>query len=203
MSFPFIKKAYPFSSVTVIGDAGNGVTEPYFIDNSIENWNVQMPTWIDGFEDGYTPDMTIADIYKNIANYYPYARVGQFTTAWDWNQTFFYNVMLTIDKYREYDFHPEEWNCYEPTVSYDWHDQMYSYAYETAESPNYRYYIAAGTYHMIMMSAEFYTEDSAGLPFIDWVDAMVGQPFETPGVGGDWQNLECEECGYPLPLACP
>ncbi len=82
MSFPFIKDAYPLSSVSVIGDAGNGVTEPYFQNNSIFNWNIQMPTWIDGFEEGYTPDMTIADVYKNIANYYPYAaRVGQFTTA--------------------------------------------------------------------------------------------------------------------------
>ena len=208
MSSAFIKETYPCSSVSVIGDSANGVTEPYFHNKSIYNWDIEIPTWIGGFEDGYTPAMTIADLYKNIANYYDDDKVGQFTTAWDWNQILYYNIMLTIGYYSTApppdNFVPQtdEWFCYKRKVSSDWKKQMYTYAVETAEdaSFNYRYYIAAGTYHTIMMSDKFYTEDSAGRPFIEWVNAMVEQPIETPGGESAWQNLKCKDCGNPLPF---
>ena len=49
---------------------------------------------------------------------------------------------------------------------------------------------------------KFYVEDSAGIPFVDWVDAMVGNQGGAHGHGGmPWMNAECEECYDPLP--CP
>ncbi len=196
LAAPYIKEAYRLSRLSVVGDAGNGVTEPSsFQDTSILNWNIQIPDWI--FPEGYTPDLTMADVYKRIAAEYPWSKFSQYTTAWDWNQTFFYNVMLNI-------MNPAVWETGWPAQWCEWHDQMTSMADETAaEAPNYRYYIAEGADHTIMMSPKFYTDESAGIPFVEWVRAMVRNPFGThgPWLQGRWQNLECEDCADPV--TCP
>jgi len=96
---------------------------------------------------------------------------------------------------------PTQWNNIVP-VWCDWHNQMLNLTHVTAaEARNYRYYIAAGQYHTIMMKPEFYTEDSAGTPFVDWVRAMVRNPFGMWGgpLQGKWKNLECEDCQDPVP----
>jgi hypothetical protein len=186
---PYIKEAFPLSRVYTLGDAGNGVTESYFLNNSIYNWNIQIPDWI--FPEGYTPDLTMAEVYTRIAAEYPWNKFAQYTTAWDWNQTFFYYVMLNI-------FDPASWQTGWPAAWCDWHDQMIDYVDQTAaEAPNYRHYIAEGTDHTIMMSPKFYTEESGGIPFVEWVRAMVRNPFGTQGpwLQGRWKNLECEDCG--------
>jgi hypothetical protein len=191
LGFPYIKKAFPLSRVYVLGDAANGVVGGTFQTTSIQNWNIQLPQWI--FEEGYTPELTIADVYTKIAARYPLSKLAQYTTAWDWDQTFFYNVMLNINN-------PELWSNYFP-VWCEWHNQMLNYTHETAEkAPNYRYYTAKGTDHTILMSPEFYTENSAGIPFVEWVRAMVINPFGMFGgpLEGKWKNLECADCGDPL-----
>jgi hypothetical protein len=196
MCFPYIKEAFPWSRVSVLGDAGNGVTGGDFQTESINNWNIQMPTWIPGFEDGYDENMTMDVVYEAIAKEYRFCKIAQFTTAWDWNQTFFYNVMSNIKD-------PTGWESTWPLVWCDWHQQMLDFVWNTAaEARNYRYYIAAGSYHTIMMSPEFYTEDSAGIPFAKWVKAMVNNPFGMWGgpLQGRWRNVECDDCEYPPPF---
>lgn len=44
---------------------------------------------------------------------------------------------------------------------------------------------------------------SGGIPFVEWVRAMVLNPFGThePWLQGKWQNLECEDCADPI--TCP
>ena len=78
---------------------------------------------------------------------------------------------------------------------------MLDYVYSAAEMPNYRYYIAAGDYHTIMMTPDFYLERSAGIPFLRWVKAMLRNPFGFWGgpLEGLWQNLECTDCEDPMP----
>jgi hypothetical protein len=195
MGFPYIKEAFPWSHISVLGDAGNGIVSDGFVNNSLANWGIQdnLPDWIPGFERPFT-ELTMADIYKMIAAYYPHSKVGQYTAAWDWNQTFFYSVMLDIDSplpnpaiWGEAWFWAQAWN--------DWHDKMLEFAYQTAEAPNYRYYIGPGTSHTIMMSPLFYTDVSAGVPFKDWIEAMVGNQGGTKGRGAmPWMNVECVEC---------
>lgn len=205
-SFPFIKKAYPFSMVYLLGDAGNGVMGGNFVTGThddpvtgervggIYNWNVQLPAWIEYFENGYNPDMTMEGIFNSIAARYPWSKLAQYTTAYDITQVGFYNIMLNI-------YNPFVWESGTPFLFDDWNDTMVGYAYDTAaESPNYRYYIAAGTDHTILRSDKFYTEESAGIPFHEWVTAMVRNPFGTHChfLEGKWKNLECEECNDPL-----
>jgi len=194
MGFPYIKESFPKSKVYVLGDAGNGVTTEAFQNESIKNWNIQIPEWVPGFEGGYTPDMTIDYLYKSIARHYRFSKIAQFTTAWDWNQTFYYYLMGNIEN-------PDTWETGWPSAWNDWHDQMLDYVYSTAEMPNYRYYIAAGDYHTIMMSPDFYLERSAGIPFFLWVNSMIRNPFGLFGgpLGGLWKNLECTDCEDPVP----
>jgi len=48
---------------------------------------------------------------------------------------------------------------------------------------------------------KFYEEDSAGIPYVDWIDAMVQNQAGTKGHGGmPWVNAECEDCYDPPPL---
>lgn len=126
-----------------------------------------------------------------IGQYYSHRKIGQFTSAWDAIQAYFYNVMI-------YTLNPSKWEHFSP-VWCDWHEQMRAYAYIAADAPNYRYYIAAGTAHTILVSPEFYEEDSAGVPFVDWLRAMVENQGGTRGHGAmPWQNLECFVCDDPI-----
>lgn len=186
LAFPYIKQAFPWSNVQILGDAGNGVMGGTFSTTGINNWNVQMPSWI--FPDGYQSTMTMADVYVDIAAEYPWSRLAQYTTAFDMTQVFFYNVMLNIHN-------PYIWGEITEALIGTWYLTMKTYTYQTAAaSPNYRYYIAAGTDHTILMSPKFYTEKSAGGQFFsDWVNKMI----KTPGVVKNpkgWDNLECENC---------
>ncbi|NCP09722.1 hypothetical protein GW860_12615 [bacterium] len=196
MGFPYIQEAYPKSFASMLGDAGFGVVTDTFQNFQIYNWGFEenLPLWIPGFERPFSK-YSIAEMYKMIAQYYPHRKIGQFTTAWDETQAFFYNVMInTLD--------PTKWNNFLP-VWCDWHQQMLGYAYLAAEAPNYRYYVAAGQYHTIMAGNHFYEEASAGgVPFIAWLKAMVGNQGWTKGHGAmPWRNLECSDCGDPL--LCP
>lgn len=199
MGFPFIKEAFPRSHVSVLGDAGNGVVSKGFQNESINNWGVQenFPDWIPGFEKSFG-ELSMAEIYKLIAEYYSHSKIGQYTTAWDWNQTFFYAVMLDIDNYP--DTNPFIWGdpaFWSPSWE-DWHNQMLEFAYDAAEAPNYRYYIAPGDTHTIMMSPLFYTEISQGIYFTEWIEAMVGNQGGTRGYGAmPWLNVECNDCSLP------
>lgn len=198
--FPYIKEAFPWSRVYVLGDAGIGVTSEAFKTGAIYNWNIQVPDWIPGYEDGYNPDLTTADMYKNYANYYPFSKLAQFTTAWDETQAWFYNLQLDSILY-QYGLWGE---LPYDDVWCDWNTQMLEFVYDTAaEASNYRFYVAAGVYHTIMMAPDFYSEDSAGIPFVKWVKAMVKNPFGMWGgpLQGRWRNVECAECGDPVECA--
>jgi len=195
LGFPYIKEAFSKSKVDILGDAGNGVISEDFHNLDINNWNIQpnLPAWIPGFNRPFS-EYNIDDMYKMIANYYPHNKVAQYTTAWDWNQSFFYNVMINISD-------PNEWINFLP-VWCDWHEQMIEKAYSTAEASNYRFYIASGTDHTIMADDKFYEEDSAGVPFVDWLRAMLANKCKRHRYGEiEWENVMCGDCGDPL--TCP
>ena len=195
LGFPYIQEAYPKSKASLLGDAGNGVVSDDFQNVYINNWGVQdnLPAWIPGFDQPIA-ELDLDEMYSLIAGYYPHRKVAQYTTAWDWNQTFYYNVMLNI-------LDPKQWENW-PLVWCNWHDRMYELVDSAAEAPNYRFYIGAGSEHTVMAFDKFYEEDSAGIPFVDWVDAMVRNQGGTRGHGGiPWINAECEDCSDPLP--CP
>jgi hypothetical protein len=190
LAFPYIQEAYPESKASILGDAGFGVVSEDFHNNYINNWGIQqnLPHWIPGFKRPFS-EYSNAEMYKMIAHSYPHRKIGQYTTAWDATQAFFYNVMLNT-------FDPTKWSSPPPQeVWFDWHQQMIGYADLAAQAPNYRYYIGAGCHHTIMGEDKFFDEDSAGVPFVDWINAMVGNQGSTHGHGGiPWKNVECIDC---------
>jgi len=188
LAFPHVKESFPKSKVYLLGDAGNGIMGGTFPDYGIYNWNVQVPEWI--FPGGYDPTLTLDVIYTEIAAEYPRSPMAQYTTAYDGTQIWFYNVMLNIRA-------PGAWGNITQGIIDEWYDTMIDFAYNTAaESPNYRYYIAAGTDHTILMSPKFYTEKSAeGVSFAKWVKEMIKTPKNLKKRNlKKWKNLECENC---------
>ncbi len=145
----------------------------------------------------------MADRIKIFAEYYPKSKLAQYTNAWDGTQAWFYNIQLNDENGFPYLNQPWRWEeLPSDEIWCDWHDQMLEFVYDTAAtSPNYRYYIAAGTDHTILMSSRVYTEESAGTPFIKWLKDMVKKKLNKkhPYKGqGKWKNLECEECTDPV-----
>ena len=209
MAFAYIKEAFPRSRLYLLGDAGNGVTSDQFVEEGLDNWDPQMPEWIFGDTEEISDDdeptwPTISEMYTSLSETYPRVRVGQYTTAWDATQVFFYNVMLNIPPDPDLDLYElyEIWNYPDADVWCGWHQQMLDYAYDTADAaPNYRYYIAAGIDHTILRDPKFYTEKVAGIPFAKWVKAMVYKPFHVNHSRGKgrWRNVECEDCDAVIP----
>jgi len=183
--FPWIKEVYPKSKVSVLGDAGMGVTPPQFNTRGI--WNSQLPPWIFGQN---PPTIPTREIWKAIAEYYPHSKLAEFTNAWDMTQIFFYDFILqTLEL-------PHGGSCA------SWNDQMLAGVDDKQEAPNYRSYVAAGQIHTILGRPQFYTEDSAGVTLLDWLNAMVDNQGGTNGHGAvPWENVECIECDPPL--SCP
>jgi hypothetical protein len=152
-----------------------------------------LPAWIPGFDQPLS-EISIADLYKMIAGFYSHRKLAQYTTAWDFDQTFFYNVMINTNN-------PALWANFVP-VWCAWHAQMLSLVQEAAAAPNYRYYIGTGTPHTILGTDRVYTEVSAGVAFLDWLGALVGNQGGTNGHGATpWENVQCVDCGDPL--VCP
>ena len=61
----------------------------------------------------------------------------------------------------------------------------------SALAPNYRFYIGAGSDHIVLGDDSFYTEDSAqDVFFSDWVDDMLNH--SSSWWGGEWRNVSCE-----------
>jgi hypothetical protein len=198
IGFPYVVEAYPKSKVTLLGDAGNGVITEDFIDVAPEVWGAEanIPSWIPGIPSAPPYPLTIIPgMYKSIGEYYDHLKISQYTTAYDNNQTFFYNVMLNIHD-------PSVWNDIVP-VWCDWHEGMLENAALSEQAMNYRTYIGAGDIHTILRSDRVYAEDSAGgVRFVDWLDALVRNQGGTGGHGGvPWMNLECTECD--APVSCP
>ena len=178
--FPWIKRVYPISKVSVLGDAGMGISPSEYGVQAQLVWNVQRPEWIFGKNPESIPT---PDFWKILLEHYPRDKFAEFTTAWDMTQTYFYNLILkTVGVSTD-----------EANVCADWHAKMLVTVDYKQEQPNYRSYIAAGTPHTILASPTFYTENSAGISFLDWVNAMLD--------GGAWEDVECTACG--APTVCP
>ena len=189
-NFPWIQETYPNAHVYVIADASQGVTTAAFDTSNPgrNSWNPQLAEWVYGTDPSL---ISSPDLLRIAANAYPHTKVSQFTTALDGVQIAFYGVMKQ--------FYGPGGTCLNPAI--DWNNLMLgtldSYA---AEVDNFRYYLAGGTYHTIMRSPLFYTEASAGIPYADWVGAMLQSMGGTGGAGGgQWRDAACKTCLDPVP----
>lgn len=183
LNFPWLSRAYPDAHVFVLADASQGVTTPGFDLGTPGrgSWNLQYAP-----EFGANPQaLRGTELVSRVATNMPNAKVAQFTTAFDSVQVFFYCVMTG-----EYF---ATGGCQQSGPA--WYGQMAGSVLNYAATvPNYRFYIAAGSYHTLMRSGEFYTESSAGVAFNTWLGQMLANRGGTEGGGGKWFSVACPGC---------
>ena len=189
--YPAIAKRVPWYARTrVLVDAANGVINQDFYDRALAPegaWNVWenlAPELQAAFASD--PDEITIETFKSLAYAYPFARFGQYTTAFDATQIAFFNIARNIES-------PELWQNPEElaAAAFEWTLRARTYQILTAlQTWNYRYYTAAGTDHTIVGDDKFYTENSAqGVFFRDWVDDMINRRWLW--WNNDWRNVSC------------
>lgn len=179
INFAWLRKLYPGAKVNVLADASQGITTPAFdVGGPLVgrgSWNTQLPPWGAGIDPASIPGPQLMHV---AAQAHPEVRAAQFTTVLDEVQIGFYGVMrgcFALDG-----------SC--ATVPQDWYTQMVTGVLtDRATLPNYRHYVAAGSYHTVLAGPEFYAERSTGIAFKHWLDAMLSG-------GPRWRNVACPGC---------
>jgi hypothetical protein len=169
-----VRDAFPSGRAFMLGDAGQGVATPDFVAVRNRQWGFQLPS-------GIFPDASRIeddDILARIAEHYPADRFAQYTTALDETQVGFYGLMAPRNACR------------------DWSQKMARDLVRRELRGNFRAYVASGDSHTILRSPLFYTEQSGGMPFSQWLNAMLSS------TGTGWDNRSCPDCET-APRACP
>jgi hypothetical protein len=194
-----MESVWPSSSFAVLGDAGNGVITNEFLVNDIAKWGIEknVPRWIKALDTPIT-DLSIVDVYVEVARQYPWNRFATYTTAHDGGsggQGGFYNVMLTGGPFGALTW----WDA-----TCEWNSLMRAQNFEiSTRSPgNFRSYVGTGSRHTMWGSNKVYADTTGGVPtLVAWVRAMIdGTP--------DWVDVLCTDCGVtlagdPKPAALP
>lgn len=190
-NFPWVQQAFPKAKLSVLADASQGVLSQGFdgSDPGRKSWGPQLKADVFGSNGDAVAS---PDILAVAAAKFPRARVAQFTTQVDLVQVEFHGLAAV--------FNPPGASCSNIPVS--WNNQMLAGLVPRAASvPNFRYYLAAGTYHTILRSPQMYSESSTGRPFADWLTALV--KGDDDGDIRPLDNQACPGCLVPIPCSPP
>jgi hypothetical protein len=161
-----IRDAFPSGRALMLGDAGQGVTPPEFLEQRNANWNFQLPANVFGEDGAVTAD---EDVIGLLAHAYPADRFAQYTTAHDITQSSFYALMGVNNACRA------------------WTTKMVRDLGQRQRTiSNFRSYLADGQTHTILRSPLFYTEQSGGASFAAWFTALLA---DAPP-----ESVACERC---------
>lgn len=204
-NFPYIQEAFPNNEVSILSDAANGIVPDGFATSAVTNrWGAEqnIPTWVgNGITAASFPSLSLGEVYRGISTYYSDRRFAQYSTNFDGNQRFFYEVQLKIIGNNT--FYPSSitysdsatlWGNsngteVKDTVSCDWVTQSRKKILTEAGSrSNYKYYIASGDVHTISTANAFYTENSAGQSLVEWYSQMISG-------SSSWTNRDCRTLG--------
>lgn len=189
-NYPAVAALLPRNTRTqVMVDAANGVITQDFYDRALTPdgvwrvWDNLSPELTSAFSSG--PNNLIIEMFKSLGVNHPGTRLGQYTTAFDATQIFYFNVARHVEQ-PELWFDPEELLL----AGFEWTLRARTYMILTAlQSWRYRFYLAKGTDHTVIADDKLYVESSAaGVPLIDWLDDMINRSFP---IGGDWRNVSC------------
>jgi hypothetical protein len=164
---PYIIQHYRQSQVSQLGDS-----LAFVFDRPLDlqtNWRAgdNFPDWIPALANLDPEQFQMADYYIAIANYYADHSFTQYNTAHDATQVAFYSAVGGQPQNFERDF----------AANLD---------LIRAGASNFRAYTASGSAHCILPFASFYTQQTEGVRFRDWVDDLVnGQPVD---------NVHCVNC---------
>lgn len=179
--FPWVDRLYPASKIYVLSDAGSGDTPREFDALADLHWGVQLPWWLRNIE----KPLYLPQFWKTMAQRHPMVRFGEYIAAWDSTLTWYRNEILNYFKIA----------TDESDVCMDFHAHLMDTISLKQQAPNYKSYVAAGGLHVILPRPEFYSEGSAGVPFVQWLTWMIQ---DSPA----WENVSCSgDCGKPA--GCP
>lgn len=172
-NFAYVQKTYPEADCFLLSDAGNGVVTDDFLRKALDEWRLleNLPDWIPGLEELFSNASAFPRLFERVAHFFPDKDMGQYTTAYDSVQVYFYNLMLCIDAGV---FDPKVWDEINPAVTAEWHRKMLQQVHFVAgRAANYAYFIGPGKDHTILGRPKFYSKDSVGPPFVDWLEKLV------------------------------
>ncbi len=162
--FPAIRDVYEQSSLYHLSDSAAGIITPFFFNEGFPRWNAieHAPTWVEGLTDlsSTYASKSLPDLYESVAAYYPDVVFSQFNTVKDSTQSFFFTSMGGRSS--------SEWSAAMRRSQ----DRL------VGSTPNYRAFQAPGSLHCILLSNQFYTLESEGVKYLDWLNSLLED--ETP-----------------------
>lgn len=167
---PFLARHYSQARLDQLGDSEAFVFDhPLNLDPEWQAYN-NIPEWLPGLREmAVGGQLTMAKFYAGVANFFPNHTFSQYNTAHDSVQQRYYFAAKRAPT-------PEPWET-----------ALEASLEEIARSaPNFRSFVAAGDGHCIMPFARFYTEETEGARFRDWVADMAG--------GKEVPNIHCTNC---------
>lgn len=165
--FGRIRAAFPNGRAAMLGDAGQGVTTPDFLERRNGNWRYDLPEAVFGRNAELTTD---DDVVALLAAHFPNDRFAQYTTAQDRTQIAFYALMGASN------------------ACHAWTESMAADLGRRQSLGNFRAYLAQGQSHTILRSPLMYQETSGGAPFAEWLAALLD------GDDAAWANRACRDC---------
>jgi hypothetical protein len=156
---------YQDALVTQFGDSGAGVVTEEFFRDSFPAWNAEgaFPSFIPELDPEQVEllDQNLVDLYAGIGNYFPEQRISQYDTAFDENQTFYFQAMGGED-------------------AQAWSEQMFASIAEIEErTPSFGSFIPSGEQHCIIPYDNFYTVNVRGRLLTEYLQDMIDrEPVE-------------------------
>ena len=168
---PEVRRLFPRADFKQLGDSGVGIITERFFHDSFPKWNATAaaPRWIPGLNPDEVDWSTLGihDLYTKIGRHYPSINLSQYTSAFDDNQTFYFEIMGGA---------PENWS-----------PNMFDTINEIEDSlSSFRSFIAPGVEHCILPYDEFYSVQSGGVSFSSWLKNYID--------GEQVASVVCEHC---------
>lgn len=163
---PYVINHYQSSRVYQLGDS-----EAFVFGRPVElqtDWRAHdnFAPWIPALGQIQPGDWSAEKFYTAIANHYPAYFFSQYNTAHDSVQQRFFNAAGGVGVWEE---------ALDSSIS-----QI------QASVPNFRSYLAGGGSHCILPFESFYSRQSDGVSFRDWVAAIAE--------GREVENVRCTQC---------
>jgi hypothetical protein len=150
----YVADHYADAQIRVLSDSGAGIITQTFFEDSFPNWNAvpNLPPGVERLQKDPS-DLTSADLYAGVASSYPNHRFSHYSSNYDADQTFFFEVM--------------------GGEAGAWPSLMRQRMQEVrTDADNFRYYIAPGPIHCIT-PYDFMFRRAGDDPFIDWLTSFV------------------------------
>lgn len=174
---PHVMNHYRSSRVTQFGDSGAGIITEEFFEKSFPSWRAEgaFPTFIPELDPARinVRQLDFPDVYAAVGKHFPAQRVSQYNTAFDENQSFYFQAMGGSDVQ-------------------EWSSRMFaSIAEIKSRTPNFASFIASGEQHCTLPSDHFYTVNVEGRLLTSWLRDLVDR--------ASVESVTCKECTAPTP----